>query len=93
VKANITLRNNGANINNAQTILALYDGNKLIGTSVSDKYSDINTSSELTIDTGRYISLPDNLSDVKIKIMFWNGINILIPLRDVYIWDFPIDYE
>ena len=93
MKASITLRNNGANINNAQIVFALYDGNKLIGTSASDKLSDISTSSERTIDTGRYIALPDNLSDVKIKVMFWNGINELIPLRNVYGWDFPIDYE
>ena len=79
--ASVSIKNNSGGTNQtAQLIAAVYDGKKLYAVKASDKTTIPMDGAEYTL-TAEGIEIPDTDGDYSLKLMLWNGLDEMIPLK------------
>ena len=79
--ASVSIKNNSGGTNQtAQLIAAVYDGKKLYAVKASDKTTIPMDGAEYAL-TAEGIEIPDTDGDYSLKLMLWNGLDEMIPLK------------
>lgn len=83
-KTTLTLVNNrGESIENARFVCAMYDNGRLVSILLSPAFS-VDGGGRISVSSDGFIDLPDDLSEVEIKYMFWNGGTGMTPVRGFF---------